>query len=64
MPHTIGNYFGSLKQKKGKYPEKIGIKANLVSFCAEFNGEQHIQNPKKSILGKIFYSCLKFAGNF
>jgi len=30
-----------------------GIKVNLVPLDAEFSAEQHIQNPLKSILGKI-----------
>ena len=35
------------------------MKILLVSFCVELNGEQHIQNPKKSTLRKIFYNQLK-----
>ena len=46
-----------IESKKGKYPEKNGIKTNLVSFCAEFNGEQHTQNPT---WGNIL-QLLKFA---
>ena len=41
-------------------PEKNGIKANLVSFEMYWFVVQHIQNPKKSLLGKIFYDELTF----
>ena len=41
--------------------EKIGIEEILVSKEAEFFMEEHIQNPPKSTLGKLFYSKLKFS---
>ncbi len=40
--------------------EKISIEANFVPKEVEFFVEQHIQNPLKSTLGKIFYLQLKF----
>ena len=46
---------------EGLDPEKIGIEEILVSKEAEFFVEEHIQNPPKSTLGKLFYSKLKFA---
>ena len=36
-------------------PEIIGIEVKLVSKEVEFFVEQHIQNPPKSISGKLFY---------
>ena len=33
-------------------PGKNGIKIKLLSLDVEFSGEQHIQNPLKSSLGK------------
>ena len=46
---------------EGLDPEKIGIEEILVSKEVEFFVEEHIQNPPKSTLGKLFYSKLKFA---
>ena len=43
--------------------EKNGIKIKLVSLDAELSGEQHIQNPLKSPLGKKNYGRLKFYPN-
>ena len=43
---------------EGLDPEKIGIEVNLVSKEAEIFVEQHIQNPPKTVLGKIVYSRL------
>ena len=44
-------------------PGKKWYKDNLVSLDAEFSGEQHIQSPLKSSLGKKSYGCLKFYAN-
>ena len=46
---------------EGLDPEKIGIEEILVSKEVEFFVEEHIQNPPKSTLGKLFNSKLKFA---
>ena len=40
--------------------EKNGIEGSLVSYESSFLVEQHIQNPKKSTLGNLFYLRLKF----
>ncbi len=44
--------------------EKINIEANFVPKEVEFFVEQHIQNPLKSTLGKIFYWQLNFINFF
>ena len=49
-----------LFNKKKGYPEKNGIEINLVPLDAEFSAEQHIQNPLKSVVGKINYSRFNF----
>ena len=41
-------------------PEKIGRKACFTPLEALFFIEQHIQNPLKSSVGKLFYGFLKF----
>ena len=41
-------------------PEKIGRKACFTPLEAPFFIEQHIQNPLKSSVGKLFYGFLKF----
>ena len=40
----------------GLNPEKIRRKLILVSLDSKFFTEQHIQNPLKSPMGKIFYT--------
>lgn len=47
--HTI--YMQVLHKSYKYYPEN-SIKAVLMSFCVQFNGE-HLQNPKTT-LGKFF----------
>ena len=41
-------------------PEKNGRKAYFIPLEALFFIEQHIQNPLKSSVGKLFYGCPKF----
>ena len=44
----------------GLNPEKINIKAFLVSFCSARYDERHIENPRESPLGKTIGRALKF----
>ena len=45
---------------EGLNPEKINIKAFLVSVDAEWYHEQHIKNPHESYLGENVGRALKF----
>ena len=37
-------------------PKEIRVEANLISKNMKFCVKQHIQNPPKSVSGKMFYS--------
>ena len=44
----------------GTQLRKKWYKSSFLLLGTKFNGEQHIQNPKISLMGKLFYSPLKF----
>ena len=57
-PDAMENHSGLVGE--GLNPEKINIKAFLVSFCSARYQERHIENPHESPLGNKIGRALKF----
>ena len=71
--NILKDYFGTLwiilkcphyspvvEDDQGIQLRKKWYKGKFLLLQTTFNGQQHIQNPKKSIVGKKFYNLLKF----
>ena len=53
-------YSPVVEDDQGIQRRKKWYKGKFLLLGTAFNGQQHIQNPKNSIVGKKFYNLLKF----